>query len=191
MTSQTQTPTKVTELLQLAGKGDEQAQEKLFRAVYDELRRMARRAMRAERPDHTLQPTALVNEAFMKLVGHPIPWANRGHFFSVAATTMRRVLIDYARSISAQKRNRGKRLDLDDVLLFTRDRAPELIALDQAMTRLEVHYPRACQVVELQFFTGATPMETAAMLGVSVKTVQRDWKLARAWLHAELAGSHE
>jgi RNA polymerase sigma factor (TIGR02999 family) len=178
----------VTELLRLASEGDKAAQEELFRTVYNELRRMARRAMQGERPDHTLQPTALVHEAFVRLVGEPIPWSNREHFFAVAATTMRRVLIDYARSLGAQKRNPGKRVDLDDTLLFTRNRAPELIALDEAMTRLEDRYPRACRVVELQYFTGLTPAETAAILGVSVKTVRRDWKFSRAWLHAELAG---
>jgi RNA polymerase sigma-70 factor, ECF subfamily len=177
----------VTELLRLAGRGDLDAQERLFRTVYDELRRMARHAMQRERPDHTLQPTALVHEAFVRLVGDPIPWTDRAHFFAVAATTMRRVLIDYARSLGAQKRNAGHRVDLDDALLFARDRAPELIDLDEAMTRLQRSYPRACRVVELQFFAGLTAEETAAILGVNSKTVQRDWKLARAWLHAELA----
>jgi RNA polymerase sigma-70 factor, ECF subfamily len=182
---------QVTELLRRASQGDAEAQETLFQTVYDELRRMARNVMRDERPNHTLQPTALVNEAFVRLVGHQIEWANRAHFFSVAARTMRRVLIDYARSMTAQKRDAGKRLDLDSVLAFTEDRCGELLALDQAMTRLEANYPRACRVVELQFFSGVTPGETAAILGVSLRTVRRDWKLARAWLHAEMAGSRE
>jgi RNA polymerase sigma factor (TIGR02999 family) len=181
----------VTALLLRAGDGDEEAQEELFRAVYSELRRMARRAMQGERPAHTLQPTALVHEVFVRLVGEQIPWSSRGHFFAVAATTMRRVLIDYARSLGARKRQPGKRVDLDAALLFTRERGPELIALDEALTRLEARYPRACQVVELQFFAGLTPAETAAALGVSLKTVQRDWKLSRACLYAELAGTDD
>lgn len=150
---------------------------------------MARTAMRSERGDHTLQPTALVNEAFLRLTGNRIEWTDRGHFYSVAARIMRRVLIDYARSAGALKRYSGKRMDLDSALLFTQERYPELIQLDRAMARLEKSHPRACRVVELQFFTGFTPAESAEILGVSLKTVQRDWKLARAWLHAELAGA--
>ena len=179
--------TNITQLLRLASEGDAQAKEQLFAAVYNELRRMARRAMLNERPDHTLQPTALVNEVFIRLVGDHPPLVNRAHFFGVAATTMRRVLIDYARSLGARKRQAGKRVDLDHALVFSREKVPELIALDQAMARLESTYPRACRVVELQFFAGVTPAEAAAILGVSTKTVQRDWKFARAWLHAALA----
>ena len=178
----------VTELLRLSSDGDRTAQEELFQVVYNELRRIAGLAVRRERSDHTLQPTALVNEVFLRLAGNRIEWTSRTHFYSVAARMMRRVLIDYARSAGAIKRSCGKRADLDEALLFTEERFPELIHLDQAMTQLEASHPRACRLVELQFFTGLTPAESAQVLGVSVKTVRRDWKLARAWLHAELAG---
>jgi len=177
----------VTELLRLAGAGDQVAQEQLCVTVYEELRRIARHAMQGERPNHTLQPTALVHEAFVKLVKDPIPWNNRAHFFAVAANTMRRVLIDHARALGAKKRHGGVQVDLEHVHLFTPERVPELIALDEAMTRFEALYPRACRVVELQFFAGFAPKEVASMLGVNVKTVQRDWKMGKAWLHAELA----
>jgi RNA polymerase sigma-70 factor (ECF subfamily) len=177
----------VTELLRLASEGNAKAQEKVFRAVYAELRQMAKRAMRDERVNHTLEPTALIHEAFLRLAGESVSWNSRAHFFAVAASTMRRVLIDYARSASAQKRGRSNRVDFDLGLLFTIDKAPDLIDLDEAMTKLEARNPRACRVVELQFFAGMTATETAAILGVNAKTVQRDWKLARAWLHAELA----
>lgn len=178
----------LTELLRRVSVGDKEASEQLFETVYHELRRMAGHAMRGERLGHTLQPTALVHEAFVRLVGDPVSWASRQHFFAVAATTMRRVLIDYARTHDSQKRQGGVRVDLDSVLLFTEDRAPEMIALDRALQKLEAVYPRACRVVELQFFAGMNPEETACVLDVSSKTVQRDWKLARAWLHAELEG---
>jgi RNA polymerase sigma factor (TIGR02999 family) len=187
MTSISAGQKNITELLHLANEGDAVAQEKLFRTVYEELRRMARSVMRNERTGHTLQPTALVNEAFLRLVGNQIHFSDRTHFFSVAARTMRRVLVDHARSLAAQKRNPGQRVDLDSALGIAEDQLPELIALDVAMERLEATYPRACRVVELQFFTGASAVETAAILGVSLKTVRRDWKLARAWLYAEMA----
>jgi RNA polymerase sigma-70 factor (ECF subfamily) len=178
----------VTDLLRRISAGDKEASEQLFETVYRELRRMAGRAMRGERLGHTLQPTALVHEAFVRLVGDPVSWVGRQHFFAVAATTMRRVLIDYARTHDSKKRQGGVRVDLDSVLLFTEDRAPEMIALDRALQKLEAVHPRACRVVELQFFAGMNPEETAGVLDVSSKTVQRDWKLARAWLHAELEG---
>lgn len=181
----------VTELLRLASGGHSDAQAKVFQIVYSELRRMAKRAMRGERENHTLQATALVHEAFLRLAGESIPWSSRSHFFAVAASTMRRILIDYARSASAQKRGGRNRIDFDVGLSISIDRPLNLIELDDAMTRLGVRNPRACRVVELQFFAGMTAVETAAILGVNAKTVQRDWKLARAWLHSELAGIPE
>jgi RNA polymerase sigma-70 factor (ECF subfamily) len=182
---------KVTELLRLAGQGDQDAQDKVFRVVYVELRRLARRALRDERSNHTLQPTALVHEAFVRLVGNTIPWPDRAHFFAIAARTMRRILVDYARALGTRKRGWGNRVDLDGALVFSEDRAPVLIALDEAMTRFEANYPRPCKVVEMLFFTGLTAEEAAASLGVSLKTVRRDWKFARAWLHAELDGNDQ
>lgn len=178
----------VTALLRLADQGDPDAREQLFRTVYDELRRMARIAMKGERGDHTLQPTALVHEAFLRLAGATIPWASRAHFFAVAGTTMRRVLVDHARSVGACKRAAGQRIDLDEVLLITPDRIPELIDLDTALTRFAKLYPRAAQVVELRYFAGLHREEIAAIIGKDPKTVDRDWNFARAWLHAELAG---
>jgi len=177
---------KVTELLRLASGGDALAQEELFTTVYEELRRAARIAMRSERKNHTLQPTALVHEVFVRLVGDSVPWVNRAHFFAVVARTMRRILVDHARALSAQKRDAGVRVDDPDFCLITPERGPEIIALDEAIAKYETISPRACRVVELLFFAGFTVAETADMLGVASKTVQRDWKNARAWLHAEL-----
>ncbi len=183
--------TNVTELLRLASDGDEAAQEKLFATVYDELRRTARHAMQGERINHTLQPTALVHEAFLRLAGDSVPWENRAHFFAVAAMTMRRILCDHARSLGAKKRDAGARVDMSEAFLFTPERGPELLALNEAMGKFEALYPRACRVVELVFFAGFTPTEAAAMLGTSAKTVQRDWKFAKTWLHAELDSGNE
>jgi len=181
----------VTELLHLAGTGDAAANEELFRVIYHELRRMARGAMRAERDDHTLQPTGLVHEAFLRLVGEPIVWADRAHFFAVAARTMRRVLIDHARRGKAQKKFQGKRVELEDAIVLAPGRDIELLALDEAMNRLEQKSERECRIVELRYFGGLTFEEIAAALNISVKTAQRDWTRARAWLNRELSGSAE
>jgi RNA polymerase sigma-70 factor (ECF subfamily) len=177
----------VTALLRKVSEGDPQAQEQLFEIVYYELRRLARGAMRNERAGHTLQPTALIHEAFIRLVGKDgIEWVDRVHFFAVAARTMRRVLIDHARHGRANKNWGGQRVDLNAALIFTEDKTEAILALDQALAALEAREPRQCKVVELRYFAGLDFEETAAVLGVSAKTVMRDWKIARAWLHAEI-----
>jgi RNA polymerase sigma-70 factor (ECF subfamily) len=177
----------VTALLRKVSEGDAKAQDQLFQKVYGELRRLARGAMRNERRDHTLQPTALVNEAFIRLVGtDSIAWVDRKHFFAVAAQIMRRVLIDYARGLHTRKKNAGQRVELDSALTFTEEKSTALLALDEALDRLEAREPRQCRVVELRYFGGLTTEETAEILGVSSKTVKRDWKVARAWLHGEV-----
>lgn len=181
----------ITELLHRAVEGNEEAQEKLFETVYQELRRIARRAMRNERPDHTLQPTALVHEAFIRLVGNSVPWNSRAHFFGVAGTTMRRILIDHARSLRTRKREGGQRIDFSSLPVLSSERSWELLALDEALERLQLNHARACKVVELQYFVGLQPNEIAEILNVSVKTIRRDWNFARAWLNAELAASDE
>jgi RNA polymerase sigma-70 factor (ECF subfamily) len=177
----------VTGLLRSLSEGDETARDRLFIVVYDELRRLARRAMRSERPDHTLQPTALVNEAFLRLAGtNDIEWEDRRHFFAVAAKTMRRILVDHARGLRAAKRDGGQRTELTVNIAITDQNADDILAVDEALSRLEVLDPRQGKVVEFRYFAGFSNDETAALLGVNVRTVKRDWQTARAWLHAQL-----
>jgi RNA polymerase sigma factor (TIGR02999 family) len=168
--------------------GDESALEKLTPLVYAELRRLARRHMGSERKDHTLQPTALVNEAFLRMIGREaVEWQNRAHFFAVAAQLMRRVLVDFARSRGYQKRGGGVApISLDDALVATPGRDADLVALDDALSALSEVDPRKAQVVELRFFGGLTAEESAAVLKVSSDTVLRDWQLAKSWLLREL-----
>jgi RNA polymerase sigma-70 factor (ECF subfamily) len=156
--------------------------------VYNELRRVARRYLRSERPDHTLQPTALVHEAYIRLLGQrEIMWQNRAHFFGVAAQLMRRILVDHARAHQAEKRGGHKqKVPLDEALEYTADKSAELVALDEALDRLAARDPRQARVVELRFFAGLTEQETAELLGISVRTVKRDWDVARAWLYKEI-----
>lgn len=180
----------VTELLHIA-ESDPEAKERLYSILYADLRRMARRAMDRERRDHTLQPTALVHEAFMRLVGRDIPWTNRQHFFALAATAMRRILIDYARSAVPDRRPGAIRVDFNDYLMIGRDRLPNLIALDEILSRLEAKNPLRARIVECKFFLGMSNPEIASTLGIHPKKVQREWRLARAWLHAELGGMPE
>jgi RNA polymerase sigma factor (TIGR02999 family) len=165
------------------------AQQKLFAAVYPELRQIAARFLRSERDHHTLEPAALVNELCIRLLGsQPIDYHNRAHFFAVAAQAMRRILIDYARARNAGKRGGAqKRLSLSDVEGWNPlGRSDDLIALDQALSKLEKADPRAARVVELRFFGGLEEEEVANVLNVSVITVKRDWKVARAWLMGRL-----
>jgi RNA polymerase sigma factor (TIGR02999 family) len=156
--------------------------------VYDRLRQLARRHLARERAGHTLQPTALVHEAYLRLAGHHrIQWQDRGHFLALAATTMRRVLVSHARGRLAEKRGGGgAALSLDDVPAPAVERAEELVALDDALEALAAFDPRQARVVELRYFGGLTVEETAAALGVSPATVKLDWSLARAWLRREL-----
>lgn len=183
-------PSEVTRILgQMAG-GDPAAMERLLPLVYEELRELARREMRRERDGHTLGATAVVHEAYLRLAElDQISWEGRAHFFGAAAMAMRRVLISYARSRNAQKRGSGVvPVPIDDVVLAARERPEELLALDEALTRLEEISPRQARVVECRFFAGMNIDETAEVLGISNATVRRDWALARAWLNRELGG---
>jgi len=178
---------EITQLLARVRTGDEQANAQLAPLIYDELRRLAAYYIRSERPDHTLQATALVHEAYIKLVGQDIDWQSRAHFFAVAAQVMRRVLVDYARAAKADKRA-GKlhRIPLESALVYAEEQSGELIALDEALERLGQWDPRQSRIVELRFFAGLSVEETAEVLGISTRTVKRDWSMARAWLYSEL-----
>ena len=180
---------EVTQLLLAWGQGDEAALARLMPIVHDELRRVARRHMAHERPGHTLQATALVNEAYVRLIDvRQMQWQNRAHFFAMSARLMRRVLVDFARARHYQKRGGGARqVSLDEGLLST-ERGGDLMALDDALTALAAVDARKSQVVEMRFFGGLSVEETAEALHVSVDTVMRDWKLAKAWLLRELSG---
>jgi RNA polymerase sigma factor (TIGR02999 family) len=179
---------EVRALLQAWSAGEQQALDRLLPLVHAELGRLARSYLRRERPDHTLQATALVNEAFLKLVDQrSVSWQNRAHFFGVAAQAMRRILVDYARARAAAKRGDGVRPEaLDELVASTAMRSADLVALDEALTRLAEMDPRQGRVVELRFFGGLTMEETAEVLQVSPATVGREWALAKAWLYAEL-----
>jgi RNA polymerase sigma factor (TIGR02999 family) len=179
----------VTQLLIAVRDGDSVAQSKLYQAVYAELHRIAARYMRRERPDHTLQATALIHEAYVDLIDQheTKQWQNRAHFYAVAANVMRRILVDHARTHRTAKRGGGgKKLSLDEAVPVTSQRSDELLAVDEALSRLAEFDPRQSKVVELRFFAGFTDDETAEVLGVSSRTVKRDWRLAKAWLYSEL-----
>lgn len=163
--------------------GRDEAVNTLLPLVYKELKKIAGSYLRSERQGHTLQPTALVHEAFLKLVDQDVAWESRGHFYSIAATLMRRILVDYARAHKAEKRGGNEpKLSLDEELVFAKERASELIGLDEALEALEEVDPRRSRVVELRFFCGLNNEEIATILGIHSNTVLRDWKLARAWL---------
>ena len=188
--SQAPPPGEVTALLQAWRGGDAAALERLIPLVYEELRRLAAQRLRGERHAPTLQPTALVHEAFLRLVDRKADWQNRGHFFAVAAQTMRRVAVDHARARLSQKRGAGAvRVDLTGVVEpAVEPPSVDLMALDVALSRLEAMDPQQARIVELRFFTGLSIEETAAALGISDSTVQRDWRTAKLWLFRELAG---
>jgi RNA polymerase sigma factor (TIGR02999 family) len=181
---------EVTRLLHAWRQGDSEALERLIPLVYAELHRMAERYLRRERPGHTLQPTAVVNEAYLRLVGRRgVDWQDRAHFFAVAAQSMRRILVEHARHRDAKKRGgQGTRYLLDTVVI-TEPRAIDLIALDDALVKLTALDSEQGRVVELRFFGGLTEGETAEVLEVSPATVQRKWLLAKAFLHRELSSS--
>lgn len=181
-------PGEVTQLLIDLRKGDRQAEERLIPLVYHELRHLAQRYMRNEKPGHSLQPTALVHEAYIRLTDiREIDWQNRAHFFAVAAQLMRRILIDRARAHCAHKRGGlAKAVTFDEALAVTSSSPEQLIMLDQALERLAQFDPRQARIVELRFFAGLTEEETAQVLEVSPRTVKRDWRLARAWLYEKL-----
>lgn len=179
---------EVTKLLLAWGAGDELALEQLLPVVHRELHGMARRYMAGERPDHTLQASALVNEAYLKLVDvGKIQWQNRAHFFGVCAQLMRQILVDFGRRRHYLKRGGGVRpVAFNESLTISAAQTTNLVALDDALNALAVVDPRRVRVVELRFFAGLTVEETAEVLKVSPDTVVRDWRLAKAWLHREL-----
>ncbi|MDH4038695.1 MAG: ECF-type sigma factor [Candidatus Krumholzibacteria bacterium] len=182
-------PDDITRWLERLGQGDPRALDAVMRLLYDELRTLARARLRDERAEHTLSATALVNEAYLKLSrDQQINAASRTQFFAVAARTMRRVLVDYARARKRIKRGGGaEHLPLEDVEPFLSEvEADEILALDDALTRLAELQPRAAEVVEQRFYAGLSVEETAQLLNVSAKTVQRDWIVARAWLRKEV-----
>jgi RNA polymerase sigma factor (TIGR02999 family) len=178
----------ITQLLVAWSDGDESALEKLTPLVYDELHRLAKRFMGRERPGHLLQTTALVNEAYIRLVNwRNVSWQNRAHFFAMAARLMRHILVDFARTHQQAKRGGGiLQISLAEAADVPREQSADLIALDDALTILARLDQRQCEVVELRYFGGLSLDETAKVLQVSVGTVRRDWSLARAWLHREL-----
>jgi len=184
------TSADLTILLGRIRAGDESAREKLWPIVHDELRRMAAAQLRSERTDHTLQPTALVNEVFLRLNGGAaVDWKNRAHFFALASKAMRRVLVDHARGHDRVKRGgEWQRIDFNDVLSYEPERSWELVALDEALDRLAVLDPRLSQIVELRYFGGLTEEETAVAMNLSSRSIKREWGLARAWLWGQLKG---
>ena len=183
------TQVDVTGLLVNWSNGDQQALEELMPLVYGELRRLAKAYLRRERSDHTLQSTALVNEAFLRLVNQRnVQWKNRAHFFGIAAQLIRRILVDHARAHQADKRGAGAfKLSLDEAIGVAEKQDLDLVALDDALKRLTELDPQQGRIVELRFFAGLSIEETGEVLGVSPATVKRDWSTARAWLYRDLS----
>jgi RNA polymerase sigma factor (TIGR02999 family) len=177
----------VTVLLNELSGGNKDAFDKLLPLVYQELRRLADGYLRRERGTHTLQPTALVHEAYLRLVGEDIAWENRAHFFGIAARTMRQILVDYARAHKAQKRGAGgAKLVLDEAIDFSEERASELVALDDALRSFAKFDSTKARLVELRYFGGFSIEETAKIMNISVPTAVRYWRSARAWLSHEI-----
>lgn len=179
---------QITTLLLRLQSGDKEAEDALFSIVYDELRRIAARSMGRERGDHTLQTTALVHEAYLRLVrSENIQFQAREHFFAVAAQTMRRILVDHARAHRAAKRGGGFSTSLDECTLVIPERPEDILALDEALLRLAELDSRQSKIVEMRFFGGMREEEIARVLGISSRTVKRDWTMAKAWLYGELS----
>ena len=178
----------ITHLLKEWSDGDQQALEELTPLVYEELRQQARRYLRKERPNHSLQATALINEAFLRLIDvTDVQWQNRAHFFAIAAKLMRRILVDHARRRDAEKRGGPQVcLTLDERLATASESDVDVLAIDEALDKLAMIDEQQARVVELRFFSGLTVEETATALGISAKTVKRDWAVARAWLKREI-----
>ncbi len=183
-------PEDVTKILREVSGGNGEAPARLMPLVYDELRRLADHYLRRERPDHTLQPTALVHEAYLKLIDQTrVDWQNRAHFFGVAAQLMRRILVDHARRHQASKRGGFRqKLTLDEAVDYSQTRDVDLVKLDDALTALAKFDARQSRIVELRFFGGLTIEETAEALGISPATVKVDWSMAKAWLRREIGG---
>ena len=178
---------QVTMLLRAMQAGDTQAAENLLPLVYNELHRLAKGYMRRERPEHTLQATALIHEAYMRLAHEEIDWKNREHFIGVAANVMRRVLVDYARAHKAERRAGGlKRVELEDGLAISPERFDEVMMIDEALGRLAEVNPRQAKVVELRYFGGLSMEEIGTLLNIAPRSVKRDWAVARLWLFREL-----
>jgi len=186
MPEQTQ---QFTQLLHQWSGGNKEALDQLMPVIYDELRRLAGRYLRSERRDHTMRATALVNEAYVRLVHSPeITWESRTHFFGVAARLMREILVDHARAHLARKRGGDMpKLSLDELKVYSPEKSADLVTLDEALDRLAQKDARLSKVVELKFFGGLTFEEIGKMLNIASKTARRDWLLARAWLHAEIS----
>lgn len=186
----TPTSSEITSLLVAWSDGDEQALERLAPLVQDELRRLAKRYLSKERAGHTLQTSALINEAYLRMIEwKELKWENRAHFFGLAAQLMRQVLVDYVRQHRARKRGAGAlTLTLDEAINVPYERGLDLIALDDALAGLAKIYPRESRIVELRFFGGLSVEEVAAALKISPRTVMREWSLAQAWLYRELNG---
>jgi RNA polymerase sigma factor (TIGR02999 family) len=177
---------EITRLLREWKDGNQNVQSDLLTAVYEDLRQMARRHMRREAPGHTLQTTALVHEAYLRLFGREIDWQSRSHFYAIAGQMMRRILVDHARGRRTAKRDGGARVDLDDVALVSEEQLENVIAVDEALTKLRARDPRQAQLVELHLFAGLTLQETSDVLKVSRRTVQRDWNFLQAWLYQQM-----
>ena len=185
----TPSSSNVTEMLHDWSKGDREVLDKLIPIVYGELRRQAARYLRRERPGHTLQTTALIHEAYIRLIDQKnVRWQNRAHFFAIAAQLMRRILVDHARSRQAAKRGGSDiKLPLEEAIIASEGREVDLVALDEALKRLAAIDPQQSRVVELRFFSGLNVEETAEVLEVSPRTVKRDWNVAKAWLRREIS----
>lgn len=180
-------PHEITQLLVEWGSGNQAALDKLYPMVYAELRKMAHRFMQRERKGHTLQTTALINEAYLRLVDQKnVRWANRSHFFSISAKIMRRILVDHARRYARKQGGAAWQVSLDQAALVTKERARELLLLNEALNTLAKHDPRRSQVVELRYFGGLSNDEIAELLKISANTVTRDWNMARAWIYQQL-----
>jgi RNA polymerase sigma-70 factor (ECF subfamily) len=184
-------PQRLTQLLVAWSDGDQKALDELFPLVYDELRQLARRHMRRERRGHTLRTTALVNDAYLRLVDQrQVRWQNRAHFFAIAAQMMRRILVDHARAKHYEKRGGGAvHVPLEEAAVLAEGKAAEILALDEALRALAALDARRARVVELRYFAGLSNEEIAEVLKVSTNTVTRDWNMARAWLYHELNGT--
>jgi RNA polymerase sigma factor (TIGR02999 family) len=186
------TKPQLTQLLQDWARGDPRAHEASAAVIYTELRRLAQQHMRRERPDHTLQATALVHEAYIRLVDQRTQWKSRAHFFAVAASMMRRILVDHAKEHLAQKRGAGvPKASLDEALTVSAQPIAELVALNDALTELEKIDPQRSRIVELRYFAGLSNEESARVLGISPATVQRQWAGARAWLYHQLSQAEQ